>query len=270
MNNRLLSLLLGLSVLFNACFMLGWFGIGNTATADPAERLARSLDLSDRQRMRFDELRTSLDNDTASLHVHVRELRTQLAQTLEQDAPNIDRVRELVAEISTQQMETRVIAAGHLSSFLDLLDPDQRRALGRRLGAAGKRHLPEHLLSSFDTDGNGEIDDEERQNARAAMQLRHEAMREQRKAMAEQFDSDGDGTLNPEERQALREHLLEQGLIPPHRGDGARDGRGNGEGRRRGSGRRGPGPDGAPDSPRDGPPPGHPPGDAPPDHPPTF
>ena len=267
MNARILALLLGLSVLFNACFVLGWFGIGNTAAAaDPAERMAQSLDLSDRQRMRFDELRTSLDNDTASLRNHVRELRGQLAQTLEQDAPDIDRVRELVAEISTQQMETRVIAADHLSSFLDLLDPKQRRALGRRLGAAGKHHMPEHLMSSFDTDGNGEIDDAEREKARAAMQQRHEAMREQRKAMADQFDADGDGTLNPEERQALREHLLEQGLISSHRGDGNRDGRGNSEGRRRGSGRRGPGPDG----PQDGPPPGHPPGDGPPDHPPGF
>jgi hypothetical protein len=278
MSRRTLSIALLLSLIFNAFFLIGWLGgTGNAALADPADRLARSLELTPRQQMRFAELRSSVTAETLTLHAHIAELRDALAQTLEADAPDLERVRMLVGEISSEQANTQTIAASHLGSFIDILDKDQRRMLGRRLG--GGRH-PEHLhanLKAFDANDDGTIDKDERAAAMEQIRAKHEDRRRQREEIARQFDADGDGTLSGDERQALREHLLEQGLMPPHFGDrngrpgvGRGEGRGEGRGAGRGEGRGQRGPRGGPG--RGGPPPPDAPQDPGPgeDAPPVF
>ena len=82
------------------------------------------------------------------------------------------------------------------------------------------------LLARFDTDGDGELSDAERQVARDTLeQRRHrghgrgdagadgddgrpgESRRERRERVAERFDRDGDGRLSRGERRAFGDHL---------------------------------------------------------------
>jgi hypothetical protein len=72
MTRTLLIIALLLSLVFNAFFLLGRFSTETVATADPAQRLAQSLDLTDRQRVRFNELRTQLHADTAAPRAHFK------------------------------------------------------------------------------------------------------------------------------------------------------------------------------------------------------
>ena len=254
MSKRALVVLLGLSVLFNACFVLGWIGASSTATADASNRLATSLDLNDAQRHRLDEMQQSLRSETGAIRAHVAQLRQSLAASLEAKSPDLQHVRTLVAEISSQQREAQTIAADHLGTFLDMLSPEQRRAFGRRLGR-GPRHLPPpHVLEQYDADEDGEVNEHELATAMDDIRTRHAEMRERRQALAEQFDADGDGRLDETERAALREQLLEEGLMSPHHADrerGPGDGHRRGPRRGRGQGRNGEGP--PPDGP--GPPP---------------
>lgn len=261
MSRTLLTILLLLSLVFNAFFLLGRFSTESVAVADPGERLAQSLKLTDRQRIRFDELRSNLQADTAAPRAHIAELQGNLAAVLEEVSPDLERARSLVEQISTERLAAQSMAADHLGSFLDILDPDQRRRLGRRMGAMSHPDRGPADLSAFDADGDGRLDETERAEATKLIRERHNTMREQRKALAAQFDADGDGSLNPDERRAFREHLLEQGLAPQRpRGHRVGDHDGPPEGRR-GDGRRGPH-NGHP--PGSGPPPGHGPPDGPP------
>lgn len=56
------------------------------------------------------------------------------------------------------------------------------------------RKLPPEIVEKFDKDGDGKLDKEEREAAKAA----HKAK------MLEKFDTDGDGELSDSEREAMR------------------------------------------------------------------
>jgi len=88
--------------------------------------------------------------------------------------------------------------------------PPPRPKMGPRHGPGGPgggppgrggRPLPpevrEKILAEFDKDGDGQLNEEERQAAREAREARMKAQRE--KILAE-FDKDGDGQLNEEGR----------------------------------------------------------------------
>jgi Ca2+-binding EF-hand superfamily protein len=116
--------------------------------------------------------------------------------------------------------------------LLELYDADESGALdATELGAlqgdvearcAGREAA---LIARFDTDGDGELSDAERQAAREALEHRFgrgrghergdagaddgdgESPRERRERAAGRFDRDGDGRLNRGERRAFGEHL---------------------------------------------------------------
>ncbi len=73
----------------------------------------------------------------------------------------------------------------------------------------GPRHHDRHgsefrqgLLEKFDADGDGELNETERETARQAVREYREAAREKKKAaILEKFDANGDGELSGEERE---------------------------------------------------------------------
>ncbi|MEM1058673.1 MAG: hypothetical protein AAGK14_05450 [Verrucomicrobiota bacterium] len=65
------------------------------------------------------------------------------------------------------------------------------RAEGKK---SGQRQLPPEVIEKFDADGDGQLNEEERQAAREA----------RRANMLEKYDADGDGQLSDEEKAQLR------------------------------------------------------------------
>lgn len=67
---------------------------------------------------------------------------------------------------------------------------------------------PEAMLKQYDKDGDGELNEEEREAMRTAMQARFGrsgGQRPNREEMLKRFDKNGDGELDEEERTAMRE-----------------------------------------------------------------
>jgi hypothetical protein len=64
------------------------------------------------------------------------------------------------------------------------------------------RPIPPEIIAKFDKDGDGKLNKEEREAAKAA---REEMMEARKKEMLAKFDKDGDGKLSDEEEEAMRE-----------------------------------------------------------------
>lgn len=73
-------------------------------------------------------------------------------------------------------------------------DPDK----DQRKGPRGPRPVPPAILEKFDEDGDGKLNEKEREAAREERQKQMEARRAE---ALEKFDKDGDGKLNMEERK---------------------------------------------------------------------
>ena len=81
----------------------------------------------------------------------------------------------------------------------------------------------QRALQKFDTNGNGQLDPDEKQAAKAAMQKRREQGGgksqggrggpdpERRQKLLEKFDSDGDGKLSESERAAAKNARAKRG-----------------------------------------------------------
>jgi len=80
------------------------------------------------------------------------------------------------------------------------------------------RDIPPEVIEKFDKDGDGKLNEEERQAARAAGKERMEA---KRKEMIAKFDKDGDGELSDDEKAEMRKAM---GVRPggPRKVDGKR------------------------------------------------
>ena len=63
------------------------------------------------------------------------------------------------------------------------------------------------MIQQFDTDGDGQLNEQEKAAAKEAMQQRRETAKAKR---LERFDTDGDGELSKEERKAAREAMAQK------------------------------------------------------------
>lgn len=86
---------------------------------------------------------------------------------------------------------------------------------------------PAEVLKEFDKDGDGKLNETEREAMREARKAKFE---EERKAMLAKYDADGDGKLSKEERDAMPKPPRGPGGPGGHKGKGGPGG--------------GPGPDG--------------------------
>ena len=64
--------------------------------------------------------------------------------------------------------------------------------------------LPKEVIEKFDTDGDGKLNETEREAAKAA---REEMMAARKAEMLEKFDADGDGELSDTEKEAAKEAM---------------------------------------------------------------
>ncbi len=115
-------------------------------------------------------------------------------------------------------------------------------ALAAIQGSPASAPNPQDLMKQFDKDGDGQLNEEERQAMRAEMQQRlgGQAGGFNREEMMKQFDKDGDGELNDDERQAMRAEMQQR--FGGAGGPGGQRERGAGGGRERGANREQPSP----------------------------
>lgn len=222
MKNRLLLLLLILSLVFNIFFILG--AIRHQQNRDPLHRIqavARHLDLEPRQEELLSELRASYRESTSVIQDQIRTARAQIAEVLDKTHNNDDsQIQDLMARVTMLMTERRDIASSCFERFVDLLNPRQKRQLSRQLHRLerDRRDSPSRTLRRFDADGDGQLNEQEQQQAEGARQFYwNEAAKDRRKLRA-RFDLDQNGALNPEEREAMRSWMLDRGIKPPQRG----------------------------------------------------
>ncbi len=216
MKRNLMWLALAMSVLFNVFFVVGFARaraqLELVESSNGASRVVASeLDLNDEQRAVFSTLRAGMRDEMSAYRDEIVLTQAELAAELGKEKPDLERVRNLVARKADLDGQRQLIAVRRFGEFVDVLSPEQCRRLSSRVhhGPPGAgRHA--RLLERFDSDGDGELNEQERAAAREHMESRRQEWESRRQKMLERFDANGNGRLDPEERDALREWRLQQ------------------------------------------------------------
>jgi len=231
MMRKLPWILLALSITFNFAFTGGLLEAQSArqkaveperTPGDMADLVAEKLGLTDAQRKAYVDARTRLARQGAELREAMALAREERRAELAKPSPDPARVAQTEATIADLAHQMRLLAAEHLEKFAGRLGPAQRRRLGgmmRRRMPKGGRVPP--ALKRFDTNGDGMLDERERQAARqhfrdvrpgwsrrprtrgagdGEARRRPGALREQ---MRRRFDADGDGVLDDSERAEM-------------------------------------------------------------------
>ena len=250
MMRKLPWILLALSITFNFAFTGGLLEAQSArqqaiepeqAPGDKADLVATQLGLNDEQRQAYVDTRTRLSQEGAELREAMALAREERRAELAQAEPDLARVAQIEADIADISCRMRLLAAEHLEKFAGRLGPEQRRRLGgmmrSRMGHGPK--MPP-ALKRFDTNGDGKLDEQERQAARSRLrearpgrgwpagtrpardgnaQPRWGGFRDE---ILRRFDADGDGELNAAERAEMMRTRWEreEGNRPGPKGNG--------------------------------------------------
>jgi hypothetical protein len=230
----LLALALGMSLLFNVFFAIGFIQARAQRERgdDAAVRLVtEQLRLDEEQEAMYASLRAGMREEADALGGEIELVRAELDQELQRDEPDADRVVAIVQRIAELEGDRRTVGPKCFQDFLTVLDPEQVQRLSRRFPPPRGRHR-RGAMERFDLNHDGQLDDEERAAAREHYERRrgegnkHERWR---KEMMGRFDANGDGVLDADEREAMQQWRREHGR---ERGRG----RGGDPGRRPGGG----------------------------------
>ena len=234
MKQNLLLFGLVLSGLFNVFFVAGYLKARAEAAPDVIAAVGSELGLDTTQAALFKQLRETGRADAELYQDSITLVRRELVDQLNSDH-DPRRVAEIVDREADLRRQWRLAEAMRFSDFVASLDPQQRRALGSRMKhAASKQKRHEALLRRFDADGDGVLDEQERQAARKHMRARR-AERERhghngfgvppgmdrrgsrrsgmdrrlRHELIKRFDADGNDRLDAGELEALLEWIRE-------------------------------------------------------------
>ncbi len=213
MIRSLVWFILALSLLFNAFFMAGaWWVRGEVSNGDRVVNLvAADLDLDEPQAALFAELRKSVEADQQAYEEGIALLHQQLITELSRDEPNLQGVRDLVDQEADLRQQRSRGRSERFNDFVRMLSPEQCRKLSRRVGHSRRgRARWQEVLRKFDTDGDGQLNDEERAAAQEHINERRKHHEERRREMHERFDANGDGQLDDAERAAMREWMSQR------------------------------------------------------------
>ncbi len=232
MKQHLILLALALSGLFNVFFVVGYVQARRAqATAtDVTGRVADELGLDTAQSALFAELRTRGRQDADVYEGSLALVRQELVDELNRKQLDPDRLQAIVDREAELRRQWRLEEAARLNDFAASLTPSQRDKLMQRMHRATMHERRRHeMLRRFDTDGDGELNNEERMAARESMQAwraerghrwgqRHGEPRSRDRRMRvellRRFDTDGDGQLGPQERQAMTQWLMQRNGKP--------------------------------------------------------
>ncbi len=234
MKHNLLLFGLVLSVLFNVFFVAGYLKARAEAAPDVATAVGRELGLNTTQAALFRQLRETGRADAELYGDSITLVRRELVDQLNSDH-DPDRVAEIVDREADLRRQWRLAEAMRFSDFVGSLEPKQRRALRSRMQRAqSKQGRHEALVRRFDGNGDGVLDEQERQAARNHMRTRRAERERQwgkdpggppgkgrrgarssgvdrrvRLELIKRFDADGNGRLDAGELDALLAWLHE-------------------------------------------------------------
>ncbi len=89
-----------------------------------------------------------------------------------------------------------------------LSEAEREKLRSDRAARRGKHPSRKEIMQRFDADGDGQLNEQERAALRAGMKKRHGG--ERREKMLRKYDADGDGELNAEEMENMRDDLYER------------------------------------------------------------
>ncbi len=242
MKPNLVLFALVLSLLFNVFFIAGYTRARRAAARDVTDVVGRELDLNDAQYALFKQLRAVGHDDAEMYRDSITLVRHELVQELDRPDGDPRRLAEIVEREADVRRQWKLADASRLVEFIESLTPEQRHAMRLRMKRATDGDRPAWRIRRFDTNGDGVLDDEERQAAHARMQAlraeRAEHWRQRfgngpdgdhrrwsggpgrpgrpgggsagsggerriRRELMKRFDADGDGTLDANERETL-------------------------------------------------------------------
>ena len=213
MIRSLVWFILALSLLFNVFFVAGaWRVRGEVSNGDRVTSLvAADLGLDEPQAALFAELRKSVEADQESYEEGIALLHQQLITELARDEPNLQGVRDLVDQEADLRQQRSRGRSDRFNDFVRMLSPEQCRKLSSRVGHSRRgRARWQQMLQKFDTDGDGQLNDEERAAAEEHIKAHRQDRESHRREMYERFDANGDGQLDDAERAAMRREWMSQ------------------------------------------------------------
>ena len=238
MKQNLLLFALVLSGLFNVFFVGGYLKARAEMAPDITVAVGRELGLDTTQAALFRRLRETGHADAELYQDSITLVHRELVDQLDSDH-DPDRVAEIVGREADLRRQWRLAEAMRFTDFVASLEPRQRQMLFSRMKhTASKQGRHEALLRRFDTNGDGVLDEQERQAARKHMRARR-AERERhghngfgvppgldrrgsrrsgmdrrlRHELIKRFDADGNDRLDAAEQEALLAWIRE--VSPP-------------------------------------------------------
>ena len=245
MKSKGLIIALGVSLLFNVFVLVGFARARTHLPQRPMndarmiERMTRDLSLNDQQRKVLESLREDQRRQAEDFDQNLALIRENLDDELHNESPDLERIRQLVAEEADLYRQRRMVGATLFERFVNELTPQQRQKL-REVTRSPHRELPKlgpKIVERFDANRNGRLDPDEARAARQEMERRRQQMQHRDGLGAppapgsspphstsplsaplppphwRQFDADGDSKLDEQElgrmEQARRQRWQE-------------------------------------------------------------
>ena len=179
----LMPILLLISLVFNAAFLVGYVayrtnGQPPAITEEMTETVADELGLDKAQRETFESLLKQNAEEGAQLREAIRATREALLDEIGSPDSDPERVATLQGELAEFHQTYRDTLLHRYSKFMDVLKPEQRRAVTEKMHRHHGRHgrgdhgppwMRGKSMERFDADGDGQLDEEEREKAREAL-----------------------------------------------------------------------------------------------------
>lgn len=247
MKSKALLVALGVSMLFNVFVLVGFARARTQHPRGPMndsrmiERMVSDLNLDERQRNVLVSLRDDQRKQAEEFNENLALIRENLNAELRNSSPDLEAIRELVADEAELFHQRKLAGADMFGRFLSELTPDQRQKL-RDLQRPPHREPPKlgpRIIERFDVNRNGRLDPDEMREARQEMERRRRDMHGTGLGAPpapgspphssssgaplpppfwRQFDADGDNKLDEHElgrlEQARRQRLREGNREP--------------------------------------------------------
>lgn len=184
MKSKGLLIALGVSLLFNVFVLVGFARARTHLPHRPMndarmiERMVRDLNLTEEQRKVLVSLREDQRRQAEDFDQNLALIRENLDEELRNESPDLERIRQLVAEEADLYRQRRMAGATLFERFVNQLTPGQRQKL-RDVTRPPHRELPKlgpKIVERFDANRNGRLDPDEARAARQEMERRRQQM----------------------------------------------------------------------------------------------